>query len=337
MQLNHTLAVQKFMGAAALIGERRDGGTVLRPSSCGNCPARLWYAQRDAELGIRRPPGDPVRAWRALQGNYNEALIIHLLQMAGAQVLHGPSEDELKWIPEQVGYLGSPPHIDAAIYWPEVGITEWCILELKDPRVNAHLKHLLVGLWSDRTYAFQAVDYLMESAIALENYSTVSAEWYELWEQYPEGLPGLVFCSTAKDPSTAAMMLGAQIKPAKYEENPSKMKPEQHLRAAEKAAKRLRFEELGQVVDVYLELIEKTEPDVQDAWSQIQALPTMLMLPEPQRLHDPTLPDEEQEDECRWYCDVAERCREDLLKTQLERSVQDGSERGAVGTGAAAE
>ena len=162
----------------------------------------------------------------------------------------------------------------------------------------------------------------MRGSNALKNFARVKSEdqwqWHVLQAQYPEGLPGSFFVSVAKDPSTTRMMLRGKTEPAKYELTPERMKPEQIAMAAAKAQRRLRLEELGGV-DFYFEFISKEDEDVQAAWADIVAIPAQLKSTEPPfPIHDPLLAEEDLDEECRWYCSFADRCREIQLKRQLE-------------------
>lgn len=340
---DHSRVRQKLFAASALLSKRADSGVVLRPSSCGYCPTRLWKDKQDRDAGLPKPPDEPMRTWPALQGQYNESLIVLLLQVAGAEVLLAPSEKELAEIPggeRPDDVFGVPPHIDGAIRWPEEGIEDWAVLEFKDLRSNAAIPIALDGLYgADRGYWFQLAAYGKQNHFALKNYARVSQAWAEVSWTHWQGLSSTLFVSCAKDPSTTKMLLAQRLAVPQYELsfretglNPQgkPLKPEQLLMIDTRVQNRARIEELGGGIEFYLELIPHDDEAMVETWREIQNLPALVNGAEPPTpIHDVSLPEGERDPECAFYCPHATWCLEyfhpeqaELLK-QLEASIQN--------------
>lgn len=292
-------------------------GVALRPSNIGNCPLRLKWSLQDQMKEER----DPRRQWMTLQGTIAEEAIARILEIAGAEIMHPPSGQDV-WHPdvEPDADTGFKPHFDRLIRWPEVGLTEWNLLELKDLRVTAQINLWLEGLYAEDTYWHQAVTYLMQSTKAIENYARVEDNQSDSGSPTPWGdlhrsgvVPvGLVFFSAAKDPSTTKMMLGQRIKPAQYENNPAKMKPEQLERKQWKEQVRARLEEYGGTIDFNIEVIDRDDPAVIDTYEDIKIRVREIqgavkfdgyIAPS----HDISVPEDEMDDECKWYCPYLQR------------------------------
>lgn len=331
--MDHARMRQKMMQAAQSLQQRADSSVVFRPSAAGSCVARLWYDQRDVALN-QREAEDPARAWPALQGQYNETLMGLLLGLAGAKVLLAPSEHELALIPggeEPDDVFGAPPHVDGAIWWPDEINNDtggWAYLEFKDMRAMAQIALVLKGLYEERGYWYQAVSYLMQGKYALRNNAKVKGpdqlNWLQLAQAYPDGLASTLFVSCAKDPSTTKMLLRSQTEPAKYEDNPDKMKPEQFVMQALKRSRRERLELLGGA-EFYFEHVLKTDESVIAAWADIVAIPQALKsTTPPSTSHDPLLPAGDLDEECAWYCAHAEECKEYTTRQMLGQSTPSG-------------
>ena len=268
---------------------------------------------------------EPARSWPPLQGQYNEGLMRLLLRQAGAGVIDPPDHlsDEFAPFDQPHKLFGRAPRIDGLIRWPEMGVDEWCVLELKFLRTYAHLPIALEGLFSERTYWFQSVAYANTANQAIAN----ARAWAEAEDEWSTGIVGLQNCeewrrlgdvdvskiffmSTAKDPSTTRMLFRNQIGYAKYEDHPEKMTAANRTSLATKQAKRDRYVEIGGSTDFYFELLDRNDVDAIDTWAQIQAVPEVLAQPgRPEPAHDSMVPDDQLDDECH-YCDQIKECRE---------------------------
>lgn len=306
MNVDTILIGQKMLTAIASLPNPMTSDEPWRPSSCGNCPRRLWYMRRDVKAGIDFDAREPKFAWMAMQGNLAEAFLREMLKVAGADVWDPPDESvEAK--PDIFGNVRGKardpdtdflPHVDGAILWPEVGITERTILELKYLRAMAFNDLVFNGFWGSRDYSHQGTAYLKTAGTLAKNYG---------WDVQ---LDTLFFFAWAKDPSTASMFQRQKIKRAKYEDAPKN--DEDVKKSAAKDVVRQRLEGMFEPGVMYSEFIHVSDDDVGYAWEDIKltykALQDREHVPEP--LHNPTLPEGDLDVECAFYCHALEECRE---------------------------
>jgi hypothetical protein len=302
--LDTKLAREKLLTAVGTLTSGMESDAILRPSSCGQCPRRLWLKTRTWEQqGMSSEKRDPRFSWYALQGTVIEHLMRPLLRLAGAQVFDPPDQQAHFIDP----VTGMAPHVDGAVLWPEVGILEHAFLEFKDLRAQAAIDILLGGLQADRGYWYQAVAYLYSAQMAVANMG---------WD-----IPAprqLMLVLTPKDPSTTNMLMQGRLRSTQKErgESTKPMTAEEQARAEQKKAWRGRLEELGGI-EFYFQLIHQDDPDVQQTWGEIKHIQQLLGNPVPPLpLHDPTLPEDKLDVECAAYCEEATACRDLLWKGQ---------------------
>jgi len=337
MELDVRLATAKMYTAIEELGNRADSDIVLRPSSIGWCPARLWEAYHNPEdLKEERAAS---RAWAPLQGTWNEPLMALILRGAGAEVIDPPENDDDNVLQEPSPITGFIPHVDRLIRWPEVGLTEWCWLELKDLRAMAQIDLLLHTLQHDRQYWWQVVSYLKDAPTIMANFGRMSGVWKTL---HVLGVvpDTMVFFSVAKDPSSTRMLLSQRLREPQYERDyregnlgmyksgPKKgqmkeLTQEQHEMIANRVLWRERLEQNAEQSDFYMEVLPADDPIVEATWSSI--LETIELVKDEERapvIHDPTLPEDQLHIECAVYCPLLEQCRTREQVKQFADSVE---------------
>lgn len=311
---------------------------TLRPSNIGQCPLRLQFEHEDSLAGksggqVR----EPRHVWSAYQGEVAEELIALLLGAAGAEIVQPPhdSDEWMEGVPPDPE-TGFRPHIDSLIRWPEVGLSDWAILELKDLRTMAHLDLLFHGLYQERVYWYQIVSYLRIAELAMRQYAAWEEDhnapgpWTALTKERvtPQGI---FFVSTAKDPATANMMAQQQLATPGYETDPPKNghTQKQLSMMALREAKRQRFEANDSDAAFYLQYVRRDDPSVVETWDDIVNTKRQVELsPRAEPLHNIAVPEAELADECRWYCPYLERHRNMglTLLDQLGQSVREARE-----------
>lgn len=327
--MDEKLVIGKLYSAISELSARGGDSFMVRPSNVGSCPLMLQWNREQAAAGVAPEPREGWRDWAALQGNVSEELMSSLLEAAGAEILSPPSdiEDWEESVPPDPD-TGFKPHIDRLIRWPEVGLPSWTVLELKNLRAMGHIELFLSGLFYERQYWYQAVAYLKLASLAIQNYGAHSpdSEWGALARSgYKPG--ELVFFSSAKDPSTVRMMLAGRLKQTQKEiRTPERMTEEEKARAAWKTLIREKLElTFGGRIDFYMEHHTDSDPSVDDTWldtinvvNQTKLPSTMAPAP---ALHDPSLPEDQLDVECRAYCPWLDRHRSEALREQLQQSV----------------
>lgn len=318
--LNLSLARAKLYGAITEQAGSQRQPFALRPSNIGQCPLRLWFAQEDAKQGLDFEERLPRNVWSAFQGSVNEELMRALLRAAGAEIIEPPEESDV-WMEniEPDPETGFKPHLDGLIRWPEIGLTEWAVLECKNMRVFGHLALLWDGLFADRTYWYQAVSYLRLAPLAIQHYAEFEHQypgpdagaWIQMYEE--RVVPaGIFFMSTAKDPATSNLQIQQQLKAPMYETEPpkkgwnDKQLAQMHIRQA----KRERYEEAGSDPAFYFEYVERNDLSVLETWDDIINVKRQVELsPRPEPLYNIAVADDDLPTECRWYCQYLERHR----------------------------
>lgn len=324
MTVDLQLAKQKLAAAISSVPSGMESDVVLRPSTCGYCPTRLWFQERDRAAGLEREPREGRFDWYTLQGTVTEHVLRNMLEVAGARIKH-PKETEVWGTHPETRFA---PHVDGALRWLDVGITEWSFLEFKALRANDAIDIILGGLRANRPYWYQAVSYLMLPDLAAAN-TGMEPEW----DFRPDQIKQLLFILSPKDPSTTRMLLAGRVKPTSgpvgtrkpsEDDEPPKRKPrtktpeqvakaEQRMqewkqREAQKERWRERITEIGGL-EFYMELVHADDPDVQETWAEIQKLPALVFSEEPpQPIHDSTLAPGDLDKECEFYCDYLTEC-----------------------------
>lgn len=311
-QVDTSLARAKLYAAIAEQAGFQQQPFVLRPSNIGQCPLRLKFESEASAAGLQNSERGPRMIWSAYQGEVTEELTRLLLRSAGAEIIEPPEGSDV-WMAdvEPDPETGFKPHIDGLIRWPEIGIEQWSILEVKNLRVYAHLDLLFDRLYAERTYWFQAVSYLRIARLAMEQYARHSLEWNDLHEAgvVPQGI---FFVSVAKDPATTNMMANQQTSVAQYETKvPAKgYKPEQIAMMAKKQIKRERLEANDNDPSFYFEYVDRNDPSVLETWDDIINIKRQVELsPRPEPLHNIAVSDDDLPTECRWYCGFLEQHR----------------------------
>lgn len=325
------LVIAKLYSAISELSDHRRDAFTVRPSNVGQCPLRLQWDKEQAAAGGTADPREGWQDWTALQGTISEELMGELLEAAGAQILTPPT-DLTQWsdnVPPDPA-TGFKPHLDRLIRWPEVGLDEWAVLELKNLRTMAHIELFLEGLYYEHVYWYQGVSYLHLAGLAIKNYgqSDPFGTWGVLAQQGYRPT-SLVFFSTAKDPSTTRMLLNQRLKPTQKElNNPHKMTPEDEAKAKWKAGIRDRLEqEFGGRIDFYMEQHSLNDPAVQETWLDIQNVVRRVNAPAfAPPLHDITLREDERDVECRFYCPWVQRHQDLVLNEQLTESLQQAQD-----------
>jgi hypothetical protein len=310
--MDQALAKMKIFSAIAELTDTMASDEVLRPSAAGQCPPRLWYRQAAIKDEAYAPERNPENSWAALQGNLTEVLLRDLLERAGAEILHPPED----WGTSRDEQTGQIPHADGAIRWPDVGLDDWHFLETKFLRAMAAVEIILNGVEEERIYKFQAANYLHLGELIVAN-----AGW---------DIPvpkRMCFMLAPKDPSTARMFVNQRINLNKGEreyeaDNTKKSRTFSFEKYQRKLDWQARVEVIGPL-SFYFEVLDKQDPEVLGAWDDTIKLMHELKTPwPPEPLHDPHAPEDMQDAECKWYCEFADRCRADILKRNLKRSVQ---------------
>lgn len=338
MELDVRLATAKMFTAIEELGNRADSDIVLRPSTVGWCPSRLWEAFHNPEdLKEERAAS---RAWAPLQGTWNEPLMALILRAAGAEVIDPPEHDDDNTLQQPSPVTGFVPHVDRLIRWPEVGLIEWCWLELKYLRAMAQIDLLLHTLQHDRQYWWQVVSYLKDASTIMRNFGQMSEVWRTL---HVLGIvpTNMVFLSIAKDPSSTRMLLSQRLREPQYERDyregnlgtyktgkkkgqAKELTQEQHEMIANRALWRERRDQNAEQSDFYFELLPSDDPIVEATWTRILETIEQVKNPDerPAVIHDPTLPEDKLHIECAVYCPLLEQCREREQMKQFGDSIE---------------
>ena len=314
MGVNQALATRKLLSAVASLSTGMESGAVLRPSTVGQCPGRLWAQAH----GVAEPEAREEKySWHAMQGDVFEGLVRDLLRMAGATVLDPvePGHRASMGLGEEKKdpLTGFVPHGDGAILWPDVGIERWSLVEMKNLRAMAARAMILDGIQAtERMYWFQSVTYLKLAWLIVENNG---------W-RIPTPSESVLILGP-KDPSTVAMFLRQAIAQTKYEEKPEEKKSEyEREQTAKKRKWRGRLEELEDPDTFYWETLSLHDPAVQQTWGEITKVPGLVKADEPTFIHDPMLEEGKLDSECQWYCPVLTWCRDYHLDQQLKQNLE---------------